>query len=90
MTLLLAKDILTQFEYEEIQSTPNRVEKNRKFLDFLSRKDEDVALEGTLIILSQPQYRSYCYLGGMLKELFHFQRSDGRLQQNQVCTYRPF
>ena len=74
VTQLRAEDILTQFEYEEIRSTPNHIEKNRKFLDYLFRKNE-AALEGTLSILDQPKYSSYHYLGDMLKDLFCCQRS---------------
>ena len=74
MTQFRAEDILTQFEYEEIRSTANPIEKKRKFLDYLFQKNE-AALKGTLSILEQPQYSSYHYLGDMLKNVFCCQRS---------------
>ena len=78
------------YESEEIQSTPNHVEKNRKFFKYLCRKDENVALKGTLAILSQPQYKSYHYLGVMLEDLFRIQssRSDSYSSLNQVSVSR--
>ena len=74
VTQFQAEDILTQFEYKEIQSTANPIEKNRKFLDYLFRKNE-ATLEGTLSILEQPQYSSYHYLVDMMKNMFCCQRS---------------
>ena len=81
---------MTEYESEEIQSTPNHVEKNRKFFKYLCRKDENVALKGTLAILSQPQYKSYHYLGVMLENLFCIQssRSDSYSSLSQVSVSR--
>ena len=81
---------MTEYESEEIQSTPNHVEKNRKFFKYLRRKDENVALKGTLAILSQPQYKSYHYLGDMLEDLFRIQssRSDSYSSLSQVSVSR--
>ena len=75
VTQFLGEDILVQHEYYEIQSTPNHMDKNRKVIDYLIRKN-DGALEGTLSILEQPQYRSYHYLGNILKNVLCCQRSS--------------
>ena len=88
LTQLQGKCILTVYETEEIQSTSNHVEKNRRFFKFLCRKDENVALKGTLAILSQPQYKSYHYLGDMLEDLFRTQRSDSSLSQVSMSRSR--
>ena len=88
MTQLRGECVLTEYESEEIQTTPNHVEKNRRFFKYLCRKDENVALKGTLAILSQPQYKSYHYLGDMLGVLFRTQRSDSSLNQVRVSRSR--
>ena len=69
VTQFLAGGILVQLEYEDIRSTPNYMERNRKFFDYLFRKN-DAALARTLDILNQPQYHSYHYLGNILKKVF--------------------
>ena len=72
VTQFHAGGILVQLEYEEIRSTPNHMERNRKFFDYLFRKN-DAVLARTLDILNQPQYHSYHYLGDILKNVFYEQ-----------------
>ena len=90
MTQLQGEYILTEYESEEIQSTPNHVEKNRRFFKYLCRKDEHVALKGTLAILSQPQFKSYHYLGDVLGDLFRTQRSASYSSLSQVSMSRRY
>ena len=66
---IFAENILVQLEYDEIQCTRNQVEKNRKFFDYLFRKN-NTALARTLNILNQPQNQSYHYLGDILINVF--------------------
>lgn len=85
---MYAANVLTFYEFEEIKSTPNFIKRNSKFLDYLSRKEE-MAIHLTLGILSKPEYVTYHYLGGLLKELFGVRGSEGELDGDVASASQP-
>ena len=68
---LHTKSVLTDFEFTQLLPTPQSavVDRNRKFLDYLSNKGHS-AVNDTLSVLFHHQYEAYRYFGEMLRQVF--------------------
>ena len=63
--------VLTDFEFTQLLPTPQSavVDRNRKFLDYLSNKGHS-SVNDTLSVLFHHQYEAYGYFGEMLRQVF--------------------
>ena len=74
------ENVLTDYEFKQLFPIPQMqctlVDRNRKFLDYLAKKDP-TAVSDTLSILLRPEYEPYGYFGEMLRQLFGVEEKEG-------------
>ena len=75
---LHTKNVLTDYEFTQLLPTPHStlVDRNRKFLDYLSNKGHS-AVNDTLSVLFRHQYEAYRYFGEMLRQVFGAEGKEG-------------